>query len=275
MRETPGEYNATAPARRYPVDNLAGFRWHTGAPLRPLAADEPCPVLFRDLGPLAMARFLRGELRRLAGPLSPIIYLRTEEYVEPYTDYERIGRLLFLRPLALGPWHSGVPTIYVARATPSTAPGKREETSLQRERRVLSSFARAAGSPAGIPWGWEDIAFVPGDMPLAEAAQRARDLPDALAWREELGGRLYDEAGAALLASLDALNADLERTEQRAAPLRALLQSPDPHPREQARRQMERAGIDESDLCTAWHHLPRQRRAAVREGLQGIELRIC
>ena len=39
----------------------------------------------------------------------------TAEYVEPYTDYERTGRLVILRPLALGPWHSGVPHIYVSR----------------------------------------------------------------------------------------------------------------------------------------------------------------
>ena len=38
-------------------------------------------------------------------------------YVEPYTDHEQIGRLVLLRPLLLGPWHSGVPHIYVARAT--------------------------------------------------------------------------------------------------------------------------------------------------------------
>ena len=34
----------------------------------------------------------------LAGPPSPITYMRTEAYVEPYTDHERIGRLVFLRP---------------------------------------------------------------------------------------------------------------------------------------------------------------------------------
>src|SRR5438067_2245238 len=40
------------------------LRWHTGATLRPLAPGEPCPALFRDVGPAALAVFLRGALRR-------------------------------------------------------------------------------------------------------------------------------------------------------------------------------------------------------------------
>src|SRR6478609_6259423 len=99
-------------------DDLSGFRWHTGATLRPLAAGEPCPVLFRDIGPAALALFLRGQLPRLAGPLSPLVYLRTAAYVEPYTDFETTGRLVVLRPLALQPWHAGTPHVYVARARP-------------------------------------------------------------------------------------------------------------------------------------------------------------
>src|SRR5262245_43147375 len=133
MRETPA-------ASGYPADRLAGFRWHTGADLRPLAPDEVCPVLFRDVGPEATALFLRGQLRRLAGPLSPIIYMRTEDYVEPYVDPERIGRLVFLRPLRLHVWHSGVPSIYVASARHLCDP--------------------------------ETVGFVPGEVPLAEAARR-------------------------------------------------------------------------------------------------------
>src|SRR5262245_4268921 len=95
-------------------ENLARFRYHTGATLRPLAPDEPCRVLFRDVGPLAAADFLRGRLRRLAGPLAPILYTRTADYREPYVDHGRVGRLVFLRPKALNPWDSGVPTVYVA-----------------------------------------------------------------------------------------------------------------------------------------------------------------
>src|SRR5437660_12278491 len=102
MTETPAAFNDSA-ARRYPAEDLSGFRWHTGATLRPLATDEPCPVLFRDIGPAALALFLRGRLPRLAGPLSPIVYMRTADYVEPYTDFEKTGRLVMLQPLLLCP----------------------------------------------------------------------------------------------------------------------------------------------------------------------------
>jgi hypothetical protein len=237
MHETPSAFNERRPsARPYPGDNLAGFRYHTGASLRPLAPDEPCPVLFRDLGPTATALFLRGRLPRLAGPLSPILYMRTAAYVEPYTDHEHIGRLVFLRPLLLQPWHSGVATIYVARATQT---------------------ADAA-----------TVGFVPGNVPLARAAELARDLADTRDWREVLGGRQHDEAVAETLYRLDGLAAELARTEECAAPLRKRLQAPDPALREQARAEMERVGLDEADLCTAWHHLPRERRAWIAEALQ-------
>src|SRR3954453_3119284 len=109
MHKTPAFHGA---------DALSGFRWHTGATLRPVAPGEACPVLFRDIGPAALALFLRGKLPRLAGPLSPIVYMRTADHVEPYTDYEKTGRLVMLRPLAIGPWHSGVPHIYVSKARP-------------------------------------------------------------------------------------------------------------------------------------------------------------
>src|SRR5262249_13793916 len=103
MHETPALFNER-PAQAYPADNLASFRYHPGATLRPLRPEEPCPVLFRDLGSDGMLLFLQGRLRRLAGPPSPIVYMRTEAYAEPYTDHEGIGRLVFLRPLVLHPW---------------------------------------------------------------------------------------------------------------------------------------------------------------------------
>jgi hypothetical protein len=224
---------------RYPADDLAPFRYHTGATPRPLAPGEPCPVLFRDVGPVAMARFLRGELRRLAGPLTPLTYLRTEAYAEPYTDYERIGRLVFLRPLLLHPWHSGVPSIYVARATRTADP--------------------------------TTVAFVPGDMPLTEAARLAADLGDARQWREAVGGREYDETAEETGRRLGRLAAELEETERQAAPLRQRLQSGD---REAAREEMARLGITEEDLCAAWHHLPRERRGFLREALGRLRLRV-
>jgi hypothetical protein len=237
MLETLDEFNASprAGTRRYPADDLSGFRWHTGATLRPLGPDEQCPVLFRDIGPAATALFLRGKLPRLAGPLSPITYMRSVEYVEPYRDYERIGRLVILRPLLLHPWRAGMPYVYVARATPGVDP--------------------------------VTIGFVPGAMALADAAVLARDISSIGLWRELLGGREYDEAVAETVHQLDRLEAELQRTEQHAAPLRRRLQSGSRSEREQTRERMERAGLTETDLCAAWHHLPRERRNLIAEAL--------
>ncbi len=236
MIETPQGFNERSAQGRYPADNLAGFRYHTGADLRPLRPDEPCPVLFRDLGPAALALFLRGELRRLAGPQSPIVYARTQAYVEPYLDPERIGRLLFLRPLEMSMWHSGVPTIYVARAMAPVDP--------------------------------EATAFVPGDVPLAEAARRAGGLRSSAEVREVLGGRGHDEAVGETLHRLDRLADELARTEELAGPLREWLQSPERELRDTAREEMERVGLTEEDLCAAWHHLPRERRGQIGEALR-------
>jgi hypothetical protein len=219
-------------------DDLSGFRWHTGATLRPLAPDEACPALFRDVGPAALALFLRGRLLRLAGPLSPLVYMRTEAYVETYTDHERTGRLVLLRPLLLQPWHAGTPHVYVARARPGVD-------------------VRTVG-------------FVPGDVPLTEAARLVRGAEDVGQLREALGGRRHDEAAAESLLALDRLAHELARSEVRAAPLRRRLQSPDRGERERAREEMARAGLTEADLCAAWHHLPRARRDGIADALNRL-----
>ena len=73
---------------------------------------------FAALFAYPLALFLRRKLPRLAGPLSPIVYARTADFTEPYTDFERTGRLVILRPRKLGVWHSGIPHVYVARARP-------------------------------------------------------------------------------------------------------------------------------------------------------------
>lgn len=241
MHETPAAFNESLSraARAYPADDLAGFRWHTGATPRPLSPAESCPVLFRDIGPAALALFLRGRLPRLAGPLSPLVYMRTADYVEPYTDHERTGRLVILRPLLLHPWHSGVPHVCVARARP--------------------------GVDAAT------IGFVPGEMTLTAAAQRASALTDVCQWREALGGRAYEEAVAESLHALDRLAAELAQAEEFAAPLRSHLQSADRRLRERARAEMERVGLTEADLCTAWHHLPRQRRGGIADALRRVD----
>lgn len=211
--------------------DLARFRYHTGATLRPVGEDEPCPVLFRDLGPLGMSLFLDGSLTRLAGPMAPILYLRTSNYTEPYTDYEEIGRLVVLRPKAIGPWFSCVPEVYVAEA--KLAPRM------------------------------DCMAFVPTDWTTAAGARALEGLPDPQAVREALGGREHDERLGDLAASLRQLNAALETSERLARLARRMLQSGTLADRELVRADMDRHGIDERDLCSAWHHIPRPRRKAL------------
>jgi hypothetical protein len=194
--------------------------------------------LFCDVGPAALALFLRGRLPRLAGPLSPIAYMRTAEYTEPYPDYERIGRLVILRPLLLQPWHAGVPHVYVARALP--------------------------GVDAAT------IGFVPGELPLTEATRLTRDLTSVWQWRELFGSRRYDEAVAETVFRLDRVEAELQQTEQCTATLRRGLQSTDRSFLKRTREQMERVGLTETDLCAAWHHLPRERRHWIAEAVQRL-----
>jgi hypothetical protein len=232
MLETPAAF-AAAPSTG---EDLSRFRWHTGAALRPIAPDEPCPILFRDLGPAALARFLRGTLERLAGPLSPITYLRTAAFTEPYVDHEATGRIIVIRPLALRPWHAGVPHVFVSRAAPGI------------DRTV--------------------VGFVPGGLDLEAVGRRAAGMRSTAELREELGGAVYDDLRAAELARLDRLGEELDATEAAAAPLRRRLQSRDAGERRRARDVMAAAGLSEDDLCAAWHHLPRARREAVREALR-------
>jgi hypothetical protein len=215
--------------------DLSRFRYHTGATLRRVGEDETCPVLFRDLGPAGMSLFLGGALKRLAGPMAPILYLRTSRYVEPYTDYENIGRLAVLRPKAIDPWFSGVPEVYVARA--------------------------------GLAPMADCMTFVPNAWTTPDGARALDDLPDPQAVREALGGRLHDELLADLAASLRRLNAALDVSERLARPVRRMLQSGTLAERDTVRGDMARHGISERDLCSAWHHVPRPRREALNDWL--------
>lgn len=217
------------------MTDLRRFRWHTGAPLRPLDPEETLPPLFRDLGPEATARFLRGALPRLCGPLSPITYLRTAAWAEPYVDHGAIGRLVFLQPRTLRPFHAGVPHVLVAEPSAWGARGS--------------------------------IGYLPGHVPLAEAAVRLRDARTTGEMREALGGRAHDAAVADALARLDALVAEHAAVERLAEPLRRRLQSPRQAERDAARADLAALDIDEEDLCRAWHHLPAPRRAHVRASL--------
>jgi hypothetical protein len=215
--------------------DLSAFRYHTGAQPTRLAPGEACPPLFRDVGVEAMARFLRGDLQRLCGPISPITYLRTADYREPYTDYGRIGRIMLLQPHSVTPWHSGIETVYIA------------------PRQTCIDSAT--------------MVFIPGEIPLADAASQlagARCLRDIA---EAFGERQYEEARIETLARLHDLEQTHADTEQWAAPLRRLFQSMNQSDRDQAREWMQRKHLCESDLCTAWHHLPAERRSYIREAL--------
>lgn len=216
-------------------EDLSRFRYHTGATLRRLAPDEPCPRLYRDIGPEAMARFLSGKLGRLAGPLAPILYSRTAAYREPYRDHEPVGRLVFVRPRELRPWFSGVADVYVA-PVPCDA------------RAVAVGFLPPHVDPLGAET-------------LLDGVATLSDLRDAL------GGRLHDEAVEETRAGLGRLSRELEETEVLAEPLRRRLQSRDRAEAEAARDWLGRHRLDEADLCAAWHHLPRDRRALLRDAL--------
>ncbi len=204
-------------------DDLSRYRWHTGARLRRLAPEERPPPLFRDVGPDALALFLRGGMRRLAGPCTPLTYLRTWRWEEPYVDHARTGRLVVLAPRALGVWHSGVEHVYVARAD---------------------------------RWP-EAMIYVPGDEPRRALAERLGDARTVDEAREALGDRLFDERLRADLAQLEALCEARDVAERGLAPLRRALQAGEPD----ARARMRALGVDEADLCAAWHHLSADRRA--------------
>jgi hypothetical protein len=216
-------------------DNLARFRYHTGATLRRLAPDEPCPRLYRDIGPEAMARFLDGRLQRLAGPLAPIVYSRTAEYREPYRDYEPLGRLVFIKPRELCPWFSGVPNVYVA---------------------PLRCDIRAV-----------TVGFLPAHVDPGCAETLLEGVASLVELRDALGDRVYDEAVEDTRNSLDRLNRELAETEVLAEPIRRGLQSRERAESEAARDWLDQHGLNETDLCSAWHHLPRERRARLRDAL--------
>jgi hypothetical protein len=235
MRETPASAGL-----EYPAEDLRRYQFHTGAPLSALRPEEPCPVLYRDLGPAALRQYLRGTLPRLAGPLTPLLYMRTLDFQEPYTDYENTGRLVFLRPLHVQPWRSGVPGVFVARAT--------------------------------RPVDLETVAYVPGAIALETVEPLAREVKDAAELREALGGRDYEVKVEGALHALDGLVEELEAAETRAEPLRRALQSHQRDVRMGAREELVRLGVRENDLCAAWHHIPRERRELLKEALLRLEL---
>jgi len=218
--------------------DLGRFRFHTGAQPTRLDPDERCPPLFRDVGFEAMARFLRGGLHRLCGPMSPITYLRSAEYREPYFDYGRIGRVMLLRPRDVNPWHSGIETVYIA--------------------------------PRDTAIDGESMVFIPAEIPLLKAATRFAGIDRWRDFADAVGPALYADIIRDSLGRLDDLRRTHEEAERIAAPLRKLFQSMSEPDREQAAHLMERAGLTEGDLCTAWHHLPDARREFVSVALRTV-----
>jgi hypothetical protein len=178
-------------------------------------------------------------MSQLGGRWSPVVYLRTADWVEPYTDHGRVGRLVLLRPQAIEPWRSGAEHVYVA--------------------------------PRGLPWRAAAVAFVPGAAPTARLQAEAAHLRRPEEVRETLGGRAYDEAVAGTRARIASLTASHARSERIAGPLRERLQSGGPTARDAARRALAAAGITEEDLCAAWHHLSDDRRAHLAGALQAMD----
>jgi hypothetical protein len=221
-------------------EDLARFRWHTGAEPTPVRKDETVPILFRDIGPEAIARLLRGGLRRLAGPMTPITYLRTADYREPYTDYAAIGRLVLLRPREIEPWHSGIPHIFIAAAS-----------------RMPSE---------------ESFGFVPGKIALGTAARVLAGTETVGDLRDAFGGREYDEIQRESLSELDRLIKECHLIESLAVPLRIVFQTGTTSEQMRLAAELERYGLDETDLCTAWHHLPTARRALMKAVVPEIAL---
>jgi hypothetical protein len=219
-------------------ENLARFRWHTGVEPTRVHEGDSLPVLFRDVGPEAVATFLRGGLQRLAGPVTPVTYLRTADYLEPYTDYARIGRLALLRPKEVHPWHSGVEHIFISAA----------------------SHMPAINS----------LGFIPGTLTLSQAAAALAGARTREELREALGGAAYDELQSDSLGQLDDLNRECRESERWGAPCRRIFQKGTRDARQRLSEKLEAFGLGESDLCAAWHHLPIERRNLLKDVLPRI-----
>lgn len=219
--------------------DLGEFAWHTGGTPRPLGDGEPQPLLFRDLGPEATLGLLDGRLGRLAGPTSPVTYLRTAQYREPFVDHGHFGRIAVLPSPATAVWHAGIAEVFVASA----------DTAYQ---------------PAAM-------LLVPDDADLVAMTCEAVRMRDARELREHLGGAAHDEWQLATAERLRGFARELAGVEQRAVPLRRAFQSRDPDQRRRARAYMAARGLTEIDLCAAWHHIAPARRAEVAALLRDRE----
>ena len=230
------------PIQRESKTDLSGFSYHTGGTVRRLDPDEVCPILFRDVGLEAMIRFLQRDLKRLCGPTSPITYLRDCNYIEPYTDYGMIGRIMILQPMQIRPWHSGLDSIFVA--------------------------------PRNTHVDDQAMVFLPAEIPFDQAAKRFGSCKQDSDIKDVLGSSEYEESKLATCERLISLKTSHTKNERLAAPLRRMFQSPEQQQRDLARQLMDQIAINEIDLCTAWHHLPGERREHLQDVLPEIEERL-
>jgi hypothetical protein len=109
---------------------------------------------------------------------------------------------------------------------------------------------------------------VPTEWASTEGVKALADLTDPQAIRETLGGSLYDEHMAHLAANLHRLNVEQRASEKLARPVRRILQSGVLAKREALQRDMAQHGVSERDLCSAWHHIPRERRDTLNNWLR-------
>jgi hypothetical protein len=164
--------------------------------------------------------------------------MRTAEYQEPYEDYDRIGRLVLLRPFTVRPWHSGVRSVYVAHGATMPPP--------------------------------ETMGLVPGNVDLASAAKILAHVTTVHEMRECFGSRLYDDLVADTRALVQTLLREMHEVERYAEPLRRYLRSLDGGKVDCAREIMAQHSITQADLCCAWNHLPRERRTRLAESVLSI-----
>jgi hypothetical protein len=218
--------------------DLREFSWHTGGAVRPLGDGEPRPVLFRDLGPAATLQLLDGRLPRLAGPTSPVTYLRTAAYREPFVEHGHFGRVIVLPCAGAAVWHAGIAEAFVTDAEAGVEPGA--------------------------------MALVPDEHDLASLARDAAAMRDTGELREHLGGAVHDDWLAATAERLRAFARELAEVEARLAPLRRAFQALDNERRRRARDRMAALGLSEVDLCAAWHHIAPARRAEVIERVRDL-----
>ena len=87
MRETPRGFEQRT-GQAIPTTDVRIAGELLGAHARPLAADEVCPTLFRDVGPQALHAFLNGKLGKLEGPGSLCIFMR-DASLPGFTDVVR------------------------------------------------------------------------------------------------------------------------------------------------------------------------------------------